>query len=69
LYTKLQQEIMELSSMIDGINIAHERARELRERMLLEGTQETLGLDALIGILRSDKKELEAAMKELRKGL
>jgi len=55
--------------MIDGINIAHERARELRERMLLEGTQETLGLDALIGILRSDKKELEAAMKELRKGL
>jgi len=58
-----------MESMIDGVKIGIERARELRERMLLDGTQETLGLDALIGILRKDKKELEAAMQELRKGL
>ncbi len=60
---------MELSSMIDGVDIGLERARELREKMLLQGTQETLGLDALIGILRKDKAELKAAMKELQKGL
>lgn len=58
-----------MESMINGVEIGIERARELRERMLLDGEQETLGLDALIGILRKDKKELESAMKELRKGL
>ena len=66
---KIENQIMEISSMIDGINIGLERARELREKMLLQGTQETLGLDALIGILRKDKAELKEAMNELRKGL
>lgn len=67
--TKLENEIMELSSMIDGVKIGIERARELRERMVLDGAQETLGLDALIGILRKDKDELKSAMKELQKRL
>lgn len=66
---KLETQIMELSSMIDGLDIGIERARELRERMLLDGTQETLGLDALIGILRKDKDELKSAMKELQRRL
>lgn len=67
--TKLEKQIMELSSMIDGVNIGLERARELREKMLLQGTQETLGLDALIEILRKDNAELKTAMDELRRKL
>lgn len=69
LTTKLERQIMELSSMIDGINIGLERARELREKLLLSGQQETLGLDALIEILRKDKAEIKAAMKELQRRL
>ena len=65
----LEKQIVELSSMIDGMNIGIERARELREKLLLSGQQETLGLDALIDLLRKDKAELEEAMKELRKEL
>ena len=67
--TKLENQIMELSSMIDGVDIGIQRARELREKLLLLGEQETLGLDALIDILRKDKVELKEAMKELQKRL
>ena len=66
---KLEEQIMRLSNMIDGINIGLERARELREKLLLSGQQETLGLDALLELLRKDKGELSDAMKELQKRL
>lgn len=66
---KIEKQILEISSMIDGVNIGIERARELRERMLLQGEQETLGLDALIEILRKDKAELKEAMSVLQKEL
>ena len=66
---KLEEQIIRLSNMIDGINIGLERARELREKLLLSGQQETLGLDALLELLRKDKGELSDAMKELQKRL
>lgn len=65
----IEKQILEISAMIDGVNIGIERAREIREKMLFEGIQETIGLDALLGVLRRDQKELEGSMKELRKGL
>ena len=65
----LEKQILELSSMIDGIDIGIERARELREKLLLSGQQETLGLDALIELLRKDKAELKEAMSVLQKEL
>lgn len=68
-WTKLENQILNLESMIDGVNIGLERAREIREKLLFQGEQETLGLDALIGILRKDKAELKTAMDDLRKGL
>lgn len=69
---KLEIKIMELSSMIDGIDIALERAKELREKFIFnyepfESSEPlTFSLDTLIEILRKDKKELEAAMRELQ---
>lgn len=66
---KTENKILDISSMIDGVDIGLERARELRERMLLQGHQETLGLDALIEILLKDKAELKTAMDELRRKL
>ena len=72
---KLETEIMQLSNMIDGINIALERAKELREKFFFnyepfESSEPlTFSLDTLIELLRSDKKELEAAMKKLKRKL
>lgn len=66
---KITEQILGLSSMIDGIDIGLERARELREKLLLAGQDENMGLDILLEILRKDKKELEATMKELQKRL
>ena len=72
---KLETEIMQYSNMIDGINIALERAKELREKFFFnyepfESSEPlTFSLDTLIELLRSDKKELEAAMKKLQRRL
>ena len=72
---KYEPKIMELSSMIDGINIALERAKELREKFCFnyepfESSEPlTFSLDTLIELLRSDKKELEGTMKELQRRL
>jgi len=72
---KYEPKIMELSSMIDGIDIALERAKELRERFFFnyepfESSEPlTFSLDTLIELLRSDKKELEGAKKELQRRL
>lgn len=72
---KLETEIMQLSNMIDGIDIALERAKELREKFFFNyepfdsSEPLTFSLDTLIELLRKDKKELEASMKELQKRL
>ena len=63
---KIEKQILEISSIIDGVNIGLERARELREKLLLSGQQETLGLDALIEIVRGDKADLLHTMKKLQ---
>jgi len=73
--TKLEAEIMELSNMIDGINIAIDRAKELLEKFFFnyepfESPEPlTFSLDTLIELLRKDERELKEAMKELQKGL
>lgn len=66
---KIESDIIELGHMVDGINIALERARELREKLLFSGQQETLGLDSLIELLRKDKAELRQSKIALRKEL
>lgn len=66
---EIETQIIRLSSMIDGINIGLERAKELREKLVLLGEDETIGLDGLISILRKDKAELLSSMKELQKRL
>ena len=72
---KLEEQIMRLSNMIDGINIALERATELREKFFFnyepfESSEPlTFGLDAVIELLRKDKGELSDAMKALQKRL
>ena len=72
---KLEEQIMRLSNMIDGINIALERAKELREKFFFnyepfESSEPlTFGLDTLIGLLRKDKGELSDAMKAIQKRL
>lgn len=72
---KLETEIMQLSNMIDGINIALERAKEFREKFIFnhepfESSEEvTFGLETFIGVLRKDKAELKTAMETLQKRL
>lgn len=61
--------------MMDGLDIAIERAKEFREKFIFhyepfessEGL--TFSLDTLIGVLRKDKAELKTARDELRKEL
>ena len=73
--TKLEEQIMRLSTMIDGINIALERAKELREKFFFnyepfESSEPlTFSLDTLIELLRKDKGELSDAMKAIQKRL
>ena len=67
---ELVKAITDTSSMIDGVNLSLERAREIREKLLLSGTvQETLGLDALIDLLIKDRGELKDAITEAQRRL
>lgn len=73
---ELQRKILTIESLNDGIKSSIERARELRERMILtnddpeESTEEIgFSLEILIEILRKDSEELTTAMKELQKEL
>lgn len=72
---KLETSIMQLSNMVDGLDIAIERAKELREKLLFDPAPFensdglTFVLDALIGALRKDKAELDQSKKELQKQL
>jgi len=66
---EITAKILAIGSMIDGLDIGLERARELREKLLLSGQYENMGLDILIEILGKDKSELKDAMKELQKRL
>ena len=67
---ELVKAITDISAMIDGVNLSLERAREIREKLLLSGTvQETLGLDALIDLLIKDRGELKDAITEAQRKL
>ena len=67
---ELVKAITDVSAMIDGVNLSLERAREVREKLLLSGTvQETLGLDALIDLLIKDRGELKDAITEAQRRL
>lgn len=72
---KLERGILEISHMMDGLDIAMERAREYKEKFIFnyepfESSEPlTFSLDVLIGVLRKDKAELKTARDELRKEL
>lgn len=72
---EIETQIMRLSWMVDGINIALERAKELREKFFFnyepfESSEPlTFSLDTLIELLRKDKGELTESMKKLQKRL
>ena len=67
--SQLREAIKELSSMVDGVNIALERARELKERFEFnyepfeDSYALVFALDVLIQRLRDDKTELETEMR------
>jgi len=66
-----EKQINEVSAMIDGLDIAIERAREYKERFIFQyepfesSEPLTFALDVLIGVLRKDKAELGEQKKEL----
>lgn len=72
---KIVFSIMEITHMIDGIDIAIERARELKEKFIFHHepfeTSEALchSLNALIAILKNDKVDLVAQRRELQSRL
>lgn len=70
--TKLESQIIEISSIIDGLDIALNRTQELNERLILnhspfDSSEEmTFALDTLKAILRNDREELKSTMKALQ---
>lgn len=73
--TNIVTKISEISSMIDGLDIAIVRVKELREKCNLNVTDWTinegqnLAFDMILKLLNNDKAELEASMKALQKEL
>ena len=68
-------KILELSFLIDGIDIALERTKELREkcniyvRNVTINEGQNIAFDLLVTRLNADKKSLTEEMKDLQKEL
>ena len=72
---KIESQIIEISNMIDGLDISLERIKELKERLIFnhepfDSSEEmTFALDTLRAILRKDREELKTSLETLQKKL